>query len=358
MKTALFLGAGASVCIRLPTAQELLRNLRQRHRDDEFITDVLKNEMFTDIEIVYDSVTDMMECVQSNSYRLLAEKLEYKLPNGKYVSSETAKNKLWNIKSSIRCLLLDSLKIEPADVREIEPIYERLEKFIREQGDDSLKIITTNYDLAIETYCDHVEREIVDGFVRTKYGYKGYWSGKWKSESDNPVYLCKLHGSINWHKEYEDETTLVKIGDAAHRASHYDILIMPTRTQKTKMYEHGLFSTIMNNFRNTLDEVDVLIIIGYSYRDNELNERIRERLGKGLAVISISPSSDKDAKKLGTAPFILERARLGEVSKRRKAPVYSYKSEFNQDTIDGICEVLSRVYSHLSALDSDATPGT
>ena len=356
MKTALFLGAGASVCVRLPTTQGLLNNLREVHRKDEFILDVLKNETFTDIEIAYDSITEMIERIQPNERHLLMKKFEYKLSNGDHVPNETVIEKLWKLKSSIRNLLLDSLRIEPADVREVEPIYQKLETFIKEQGDDIFRIITINYDLAIETYCDHVEREVVDGFVRQKYGYKGYWNGKFKPESDNPIYLLKLHGSINWHSEYEDETTLVKIGDAGHHTPHYDLLIMPTH--KEKGYRGSPFSTMVDRFKKTLNVIDVLIIIGYSYRDNELNKLIRERLDKDLIVISISLSSNDDTKKLGTAPFIIERDKIDEIDRRTRSGVYSYEVEFNQDTIGSICNVLNHIYSRLSPPDSSVSPDT
>ena len=349
MKTALFLGAGASVCVHLPTTQEFLRNLRQKHRDDEFITDILKYEAFTDVEIVYDAVLEMIRFAKSDQCRPLVNKLVNKPSDSKYHPHEIVANKLYALESSIRDSLFDFLKIEPADVREIHPLYEKLEDLIRKQGDDSLKIITTNYDLAVETYCDHADREVVDGFKRKNYGYRGYWTGKWEPESSDPVYLFKLHGSINWYKEYEDETTLVKIGDAGHHTDHYDLLIKPTQNQKAVKYTDAPFSTIMDRFTTMLDEVDILIVIGYSYRDKELNEIIKNRLGKDLVVASFSPSSSEDVKKLKATPLILKRPNLNEIS--RKADVYSYDIEFNQNTINDIRDVLIHIYDHLNQSD-------
>ena len=348
MQTALFLGAGASSFVHQPTTEGLLNNLVRKHRSDPLIADILSNQELKDkdIEILYNYIEKELLCEQSN----LINKMQYKLPDGKIFSGSSIMQEIHNLQSSIRDLLLQSFKFEPEDSRQVLAVYEKLEDFIKDQGDNELKIITTNYDLIIEESYAQIGRQIINGFLWSPSHRKGYWRNKWKCDSNddnsNPIRLVKLHGSISWHREDNGENEIVELGGVGYRNMSHDIMIMPTLTKKD--YTQQPFSSLTEQFKNILNKIDVLIIIGYSYRDNELNAMIKERLSNGLVVISISPRSNQEIKSIDNKRRVLERTQISLLNTRIKSRTYSYNVMFSDETIDDICDVLKHVYNHLN----------
>ena len=118
MKMALFLGAGASVFIGYPTTKDLLKELRDKwgNSNDQsklkkFANDLLQSSDFTDIEVLYQCIDDLLK-LQAFPSSIIAKKIQYPLPN-EYIKWSDMANVLQSLKSDIRDIVLQSFKIRP-----------------------------------------------------------------------------------------------------------------------------------------------------------------------------------------------------------------------------------------------------
>jgi len=90
-------------------------------------------------------------------------------------------------------------------------------------------------------------------------------------ENYQPIY--KLHGSYNWFSEPEGERMLVVGGNKSANIGSSEIL-----------------ARYQAEFRKKLSEPDTyLMVIGYSFNDDHINEAIQSAVTKGLKVFIIDP---------------------------------------------------------------------
>jgi len=150
-----------------------------------------------------------------------------------------------------------------------------------------IPIFTTNYDNAIEKYCEHTQTDLEYGFVTS--GARNKWNSYSFSQYIPPkdkfgVVLFKLHGSLSWHREHWE------IIDYARPIDHKpgsSAVIYPTQT-KEYPYEEP-FKTAYRYFGDCLFNARIVVVIGYSFRDPGLMSIIRdaEETNKSLTFIVI-----------------------------------------------------------------------
>jgi hypothetical protein len=105
------------------------------------------------------------------------------------------------------------------------------------------------------------------------------------------IYLYKLHGSLNWkmHKVHGIERTTVE--SFTNDPSYSDnLLVYPSLSIKTQKKIEPFF-TINKLFAESLKKTDLCIIIGYSFRDEDINEIFDRHLKTGKSIIIISPTA-------------------------------------------------------------------
>lgn len=150
-------------------------------------------------------------------------------------------------------------------------------------------IFTTNYDLFNETAMDRLGIPYANGFVGSverrfnpatfRYSLAeqlDITSQKW-SAVDSFVYLCKLHGSVNW---VEDDSSLYRIREA-HRLEVPDaerVMIYPTPTKQNASFGSP-YADMLREFQSrVVREQSVLIVVGYSFGDEHINNLIFQAL--------------------------------------------------------------------------------
>ena len=304
MKTALFLGAGASVFAGQPTTKELMKRVRKRVQEHEdiqhmdkdrqnYIMRVINNTAYSDIEKLYDGIEQMIGINRNpNCKPIIGESDSYNTDHVKIIDDLTG------LQSTIREVLLDSFSVDPRSHGTIKMTYDRIWKEMKNNGTKEFQIFTTNYDTVMEEYCIEANLVVANGFVPYRH-LSRYWSDVWTAETANIVYLTKLHGSINWHRNNDGE--IVEIGGVEQRSPDRDILIAPT--EGAKHYDGEPFSALMDRFRKEIENVDVLLVIGFSYRDDEIVRIIRSRLENGMAMISVSPDAAVDIRRVHDAEY-------------------------------------------------------
>ena len=157
------------------------------------------------------------------------------------------------------------------------------------------KIFTPNYDLAFENACEKIGVSYNNGFRGVhmrKFDPDTFQNETYIKQDSNQkgkristyLNIYKLHGSISWqYAENINDLYNVKeiqISDSSSKESiGFDsIMIYPIQTKKS--YSLDLpYSELFRNFSKSLTETqNTLVIIGYSFLDEHINDIIRTGL--------------------------------------------------------------------------------
>lgn len=153
----------------------------------------------------------------------------------------------------------------PKKVDYLAPLVERG----AEEG--GVTIATLNYDLSIEQIATAREIRLTTGIER--------WleTGRWEWPSDG-VRLLKLHGSINWMWDLADHVdghlpreTMCVIGDSPIEGGRPGVVF----GQRGKLRAQGPFLGLLSELEKMMSDAQRLIVIGYSFRDDHVNELIQ-----------------------------------------------------------------------------------
>ena len=142
-----------------------------------------------------------------------------------------------------------------------------------------IEVFTINYDLALETAFECLKVPYFDGYV-------GVMSAGFRTDlveaSDKDdnwlpkflVRLWKLHGSIHWKWEDEEQASVVRLGTAVSSDSLAAIYPSDTKYEESRRVP---FVVLQDRFRRALHQPETLVLInGYSFKDQHLNEIIFE----------------------------------------------------------------------------------
>lgn len=160
-----------------------------------------------------------------------------------------------------------------------------------------LVVFTTNYDPAIETFCQASPGEfrLCDGFV-------AQWNAGpvWHRESidhfqlgatkQKDVVLFKLHGSTSWYKSGAEFIKSHAQVYAEDDPSIENLLIYPA---KKKVALEDPYFTAYDYFQRTLENCRLCLFIGYSFRDYDALSRLRSAASynPNLKVLVMDPAA-------------------------------------------------------------------
>lgn len=157
------------------------------------------------------------------------------------------------------------------------------------EDDKPLKVFTLNYDGLVEAFCEGNDLSFSDGF-------SPYWDPE--NFNDKKVNIYKLHGSLYWFKTKSGKMLRIPVkGMNLNKMKHLtdeplsEIMIYPA-LQKNKHSQVYLW--LHNKFLDEMKrETDTCVIIGYSFRDEDVRNSIKDSLkvNKKLWLIVISPNS-------------------------------------------------------------------
>ena len=150
-------------------------------------------------------------------------------------------------------------------------------------------VFTTNYDLFNERamdrrgipYCNGFSGVVERRFNPAMFRYSlaeqlDISSRKW-SAVDGFIYLCKLHGSINW---IEDGETLFPVRELAEvpSSSQDRVLIYPTPAKQSASFVSP-YADLFREFQTrVVQDQSVLVTVGYSFGDQHINNIIFQAL--------------------------------------------------------------------------------
>lgn len=131
-----------------------------------------------------------------------------------------------------------------------------------------IEVFTTNYDYFFELGMEEMNIPYYDGFSGS---YKPFFYSESVDDlsfSPTQTKLWKLHGSLGWHLDKENKKVWRKDSDSE------DILIYPSSLKYADSKKQP-YTALMDRLTNYLKQPDtILIICGYSFGDEHINERI------------------------------------------------------------------------------------
>jgi hypothetical protein len=362
LKIALFLGAGASVPFGKPTTKIFKEILLEKYNGDtsiEYLRDFLQNENFKDIEHVLQSIKEIQDFLQgyggkffSGSYNPLQIRFNNRMEK---FDSDFFKKQMLQVKKTIEDEIFNHYRWDDKHNENLEKIFNKL--FSLFEPKDGVHVFTTNYDNAIETYCDITQKhKPIDGFKHNVRGRNYIWDNFFSPPDHDAgidVFLHKLHGSLDWKQLQNNK--IVKTSEESKPSDpryKHNMIIYPTLAPKDEEGQEP-YKTIIHRFEEFMDDADICIVIGYSFRDH-LNHSFLNFLDKGnTKLIIISPtaisdlhenllreevSKEKQVNWKGSNTFVKNRANLaGNVSR-----IYCIQQPLDVENIDKLMAELKK----------------
>ena len=155
-----------------------------------------------------------------------------------------------------------------------------------------MKIFTTNYDLAVETFLKSRNYGFDDGFHQDDVGDIAF-DGNWVQ---GKVSLFKLHGSVDYLVKKDGKVTrteaLLQEADPFGRAVKERRMIYPTGEKyatRSPYYEY------LGQLRQALTKEQVCIALGYSFRDTPINNAFLDGIQRNpkLRILVVGPSASQ-----------------------------------------------------------------
>lgn len=186
--------------------------------------------------------------------------------------------------------------IDRADAAALyEPFFDEIRRS-SQLARGGIALFTLNYDEVVETAVDEMAGyQLIDGFSP---GHPPTWrpaefdristTGRTRS-----VCLFKLHGSVSWTKK-AGSTRIEKKLDVPRRKPGIDHLVLYPTTEAKPISDEP-FATGYARFETAIRRARVGVFIGTSFRDREVNDRIRARvhMKAPFTILAVGPDVTK-----------------------------------------------------------------
>ena len=337
MKIAYFFGAGASACVGMPVTNKMIKWLENDKNFTPFATlhNVVKfkniEDVYTYLESINNPLFPLYMSQQPNN-----KKLDY---NSTYFHNSLNNIKRWqkDRMNDIENYLVNNLDPKPHTVKYYGDLLTKLEEIDSKQG---LKIITTNYDLLLDKSFNGVWS---DGFISENS--MNIWNDDGFKEQPKNI-LVKIHGSINWkdnrrekkHRKYENRY-IYKFPNATQSP----MIIPLTKNKNDETYNIVPYKKLFEEFEHILYEADLLVVIGYTFRDEKILETIYEHLNEDLHILLLSPHPKNIAndKFVGSNELVINKEnKKVYCNSDKKSNIYYCDIKFGHETINDIVNLI------------------
>lgn len=230
------------------------------------------------------------------------------------------------------------LRVEPGASDYLQPIF-------KVEG-GPVRVATLNYDHGLEMAAFRAGLTVATGIT--------LWDGEleWDWEAGADVNLLKLHGSLDWY--YSDdhrgwgtfaEKTIVPFQPFEGGARSMLTEMAVVFGQRGKLRSDGPFLGMLSGFGHWLRDTQNLVIVGYSFRDDHINELIRRWLNRTerASLTIINPSMTEDVtRRWGQEGFMGEVVRAISTLRDDRMEILSQHSVIAAGARDGLAQILGR----------------
>jgi len=273
-QTALFLGAGASISANVPSLDQLTKIV------DAGLADPFQ-KLYQGISKIVGANANLEQVL--NKVRTIRDLLE-ESSSGDYqgLSHQLAKK----LDSAICRIIYE--KIATPDLDKLEA-HRSLAAWLRHiRRDSPVEVFTTNYDLLLEISFEMVGAPFFDGFVGAVSPFFVPESVDAELGRADDVYpprswirLWKLHGSVNWQLISGPPPApdrICRVTGICSPADDTQLLIYPSR-DKYLQSRRLPFVVYIDRLRRLLQYGEcLLLVIGYSFRDEHINDVLSQGL--------------------------------------------------------------------------------
>ncbi len=305
-RVILFLGAGASASLNIPTSKSFLKFMKSEHKwNTELLSNICADYLqsmgkgkYTSEEIDAEDLRDWLVSMERTAESLAKAKSDSVPPLSRY-PGDPQQAFIWvnNVRKEFEKIIRETYKgvSEKEAYKHYNTLLQRLFKF----GLSVLPIFTTNYDLVLENYAEypHDSLDFIDGFFRSPSGAGDLRLDtsrfKVSTSTKNTILFFKLHGSTNWFKHKErNEVIRLPFGTPPDPEHDY-LLIYPTKGKEEtlKDYPFNEYYTYLKGYLEN-ESVRLCIVIGYSFGDTAINEHFKTAIKRGMRLLIIDPNPD------------------------------------------------------------------
>ena len=347
MKCAFFFGAGASASVDMPTTAEM----KQFLRDDVRFRVLERHIIFKDIEDVYTRIEELSNHLIQLYMVEHDDRWSAELNHGEELKLDSEIRTLrdpvieWQdkFKKKIQNYLTKHLDPKAHTVKFYKDLLEKLHK-----ADADLKIITTNYDLLLDKA---LGGDLNDGFVSEYGSTTKVWKNRWENYPSKPT-LVQLHGAINWRNDWPKNRK--NRGIKKLPTVSQEPMMLPL-TLKDKDYSPDPYKGMFAKFEQIIADVDLCVVIGYTFRDRKILDVILERLQSNLHVLLLDPHAKAVADKFeNTAELVIGEDGSVGCDAGSDSRVYWCDIKFEWDTIGDISRIMGRVSELVGTGSADA----
>lgn len=240
--TAILIGSGASIPYGLPSMGGLTTEIKTKLQD-KYKTDSQWKKLIE-------------ELVHSGNLEATLDKVELK--------DEIHKDIIWTVWNLINQKDNEAL-INFIKNNSTPALTKILKKFV--QKTECTNIITTNYDRLIEYATDFSKGKVDTGFSGN---YVKRFT-QFQNATKRTVNIFKVHGSIDWFKNIDDQNILsIPSFKCSEMSVTYSPLIVTPGNGKYRETHNDPFRTVISKADEALRNSQAYLCIGYGFNDEHI----------------------------------------------------------------------------------------
>ena len=305
-KIILFLGAGASASFGYPTTKQFIDSLKtELAKTSEYQAQLLDYFLnlkgFADIEHVLellDSLQSINKHPVTDLFRTYTSIINLR---GQKINFNDFLNRAKSLRDKIQVDVFRQYEFNPDSRSKINEVYVSLFESLMKLNSGDLPVFTTNYDRVIENFCINNDIDFTDGFRRIGNSDEAIWDATQYSEMEKrndkkSIHLFKLHGSLNWRERKDGKIVRVSPEEMTKGSKRYkrNLVIYPAEKLKPEIEP---FKALHEMFLERFTQSNIVIFIGFAFRDAYLNTLFRQAPKK--VVITILPHASTFLKESG-----------------------------------------------------------
>lgn len=295
-----FLGAGASIEAGVPDTIKFIFGQKEEGGIQGFIEYLKENKMNDEMDVLRIILKILQQKIDDSikhekidvelvlgTVNALNKKKEFELVYFYDQNTFKFKNEdediLNNLETILKSFIRRNVVVDKSEINYLAPLTEF----------KPINIFSVNYDTCIEMLCIKHRLTYTDGFDL-------YWNPELLNSDKFDVKLFKLHGSIMWYltdygnfvkllsknDEETDEISLITEEIARQ------FIIYPMRGKLEYIEPIGYLT---NQLQKNLKEAKLCIIVGYSFRDEDIKRIFFDsaKENENLTIVLISPDASR-----------------------------------------------------------------
>lgn len=295
-----FLGAGASAGIGKPTMAQFVEKLKRTIQPDSGrdLLHLLAGARGGDLEKILSDLETFLNLPYLTAFQCNSEYQYAAATSGEPIT--ITKDEAALLRSAIRHEIIREYRVIDGDAvcSVYEPLFDLIFRYVN-PVEYCVPIFTTNYDLAIETLCEmtYSKYALTEGLEVDSFSKMAQWKRNefdlfrlWEGHQN--LVLFKLHGSVDWMRQ-EKTGHIVRapaMYDALDSDEYKNAIIYPTGD---KAANREPYFSAYEYFSRCCEQAELLIVIGYSFRDYEALNRLvgATQRNEAIKLVVVAPDA-------------------------------------------------------------------